>query len=113
MAGLPISKGAVISSLSLIFYPPLRGYKSGTLRYALPPKAVAPWEGLLLLRGLEAMRVTNLLVADPLTGGRTIAARHPLPLRVTDLICNAGLRWGGVDRRGPEDGKNREDQSHV
>jgi hypothetical protein len=51
------------------------------------------------------MRVTNLLVADPLTGGRTIAARHPLPLWVTDLIRNAGLRWGGVDRGSQEYGE--------
>jgi hypothetical protein len=59
------------------------------------------------------MRVTNLLVADPLTGGRTIAARHLLPLRMTDLIRNAALRWGGIDRCGQQDGKKREDQAHV
>jgi len=35
------------------------------------------------------MRVADLLVADPLTGCRTIAASHLPPLRVTDLIRNA------------------------
>jgi hypothetical protein len=50
------------------------------------------------------MRITNLLVADPLTSGRTIARRHLLPLRVTDLIRDAGLRWGGIDRCGQMDG---------
>ena len=42
-------------------------------------------------KGSVAMRVANLLVADPLTGGRTIAS-HLLASRVTDLIRNAGLR---------------------
>ena len=35
------------------------------------------------------MRVADLLVADPLTGCRIIAASHLPPLRVTDLIRNA------------------------
>jgi hypothetical protein len=59
------------------------------------------------------MRIADLLVADPLTRGRTIAASHLLPLRMTYLIRHAGLRWGGIDRCGQEDGKNREDQAHV
>ena len=59
------------------------------------------------------MRIADLLVADPLTSGRTIAASHLLPLRVTNLIRDAGLRWSGVDRCGQEDGKKREDQAHV
>jgi hypothetical protein len=59
------------------------------------------------------MRIANLLPSDPLTGGRRIASGHPLRLRVTDLIRNARLRRGGIDRCGPEDGKNREDQAHV
>jgi hypothetical protein len=47
------------------------------------------------------MRVTNLLVTDPLTSGRKIAASHLLALRVTYLIFNARLRWGGIDRSNP------------
>jgi hypothetical protein len=58
------------------------------------------------------MRIANLLVANPLTSGRAIAS-HLLSLRVTDLIRNAGLRWGGIDRCGQEDRKKREDQAHV
>ena len=46
------------------------------------------------------MCVANLLVANPLTSGRAIAS-HLLALRVTDLIRNAGLRWGGIDRSNP------------
>jgi hypothetical protein len=37
------------------------------------------------------MGVTDLLLADAPKSGRTIAARHLLPLRVTDLIRNARL----------------------
>jgi len=59
------------------------------------------------------MRVTNLLVTDPLTSGRKIAASHLLALRVTYLIFNARLRWGGIDRCGQEDGKKREDHPRL
>ena len=38
------------------------------------------------------MRVADLLVADPLTDCRTIAASDLPPLRVTDLIRNAQAR---------------------
>jgi hypothetical protein len=81
-----------------------------------PPKRFRAFGGASLKTReelLEAMRIANLLPSDPLTSGRTIASGHPLRLRVTDLIRNARLRRGGIDRCGQEDGKKRKGQAHV
>jgi hypothetical protein len=57
-----------------------------------PPKAFRNGRGTFATeRGSEAIRVANLLAADPLTGGGAIAS-YLLTLPVTDLIRNAGLR---------------------
>ena len=57
-----------------------------------PSQSIQQWEGSpCYRRGSEAIRVANLLAADPLAGGRAIAG-NLLTLRVTDLIRNAGLR---------------------
>jgi hypothetical protein len=63
-------------------------------------------------RGSEAVGITNLPAANPLTGGRAVAASHLLAPRLTNLIRNAELGRSGVNRRCQEHGEKREDQAH-